>query len=78
VSSSRPPERWPPSAPDGRFGEPDPDDDDTGPLQVSTPSPSMTLGTTAVKPTPYPRGNCREMPACIPRVIAPGRAGSNH
>ena len=41
VSSSRPPERWPPSAPDGRFGDPDPDDDDTGPMQISTPSLSV-------------------------------------
>ena len=41
MSSSRPPEPWPPSTPDGRFGEPDPDDDDTGPLQVSTPSLSV-------------------------------------
>lgn len=41
MSSSRPPERWPRSASDGRFGEPDPDDDDTGPMQVSTPSLSV-------------------------------------
>jgi hypothetical protein len=41
VSSPRPPEPWPPSTPEGRFGQPDPDDDDTGPLQVTTPSPSV-------------------------------------
>jgi hypothetical protein len=39
VSSSSPPERRSPSTPDGRFGEPDPDDADTGPLHISTPPP---------------------------------------
>ena len=41
MSSSLPPEPWPPSTPEGRFGEPDPDDDETGPLQVTTPSQSV-------------------------------------
>jgi hypothetical protein len=36
VSSPRPPDPWPPSTPEGRFGQSDPDDDDTGPLQVTT------------------------------------------
>ncbi len=40
MSSSRPPE-WPPSTPEGRFGETDPDDVDTGPLHLSTPAPSV-------------------------------------
>jgi serine/threonine kinase PknH len=37
VNSSHPPESWPPSTPDGRFGEPEPDDEDTGPLHILTP-----------------------------------------
>lgn len=41
MSSSRPPEPWPPSTPGGGFGEPDPDEDDTGPLLISTPSPAV-------------------------------------
>jgi serine/threonine kinase PknH len=41
VSSSRPPEPWPPSTPEGGLGQPDPDEDDTGPLPISTPSPAV-------------------------------------
>lgn len=41
MSSSLPPEPWPPSTPEGRFEEPDPDDDETGPLQVTTPPQSV-------------------------------------
>jgi hypothetical protein len=41
VSSSRPPEPWPPSTPEDGFAEPEPDDDDTGPLHISTPSPAV-------------------------------------
>jgi hypothetical protein len=40
VSSSRPPEPWPPSTPDDTSEEPDSDDDDTGPLHISTQSPA--------------------------------------
>jgi hypothetical protein len=40
VSSSRPPEPWPPSTPDDRSEEPDSDDDNTGPLHISAPPPA--------------------------------------
>ena len=43
MSSSQTPDSWP-SAPEGRFAEPDPDDADTGPLHISTPPGSLPEG----------------------------------
>lgn len=43
MRSSEPPDSWP-SAPEGGFAEPDPDDADTGPLHISTPPPSLPEG----------------------------------
>jgi hypothetical protein len=78
VSSCSPPERWPPSTPDGRFGEPDPDDADTGPLHISTPPPSNDDSRRDGGETnSLPREDSWEMPACTPRVTARGRARSN-
>jgi serine/threonine kinase PknH len=39
VSSPRSPQPWRPSTPEDRFGEPAPNDDDTGPLHVPAPPP---------------------------------------
>jgi hypothetical protein len=40
MSSPRPPDPWP-STPEGRSSEPEPDDEETGPINVSTPSTSF-------------------------------------
>jgi serine/threonine kinase PknH len=43
VSSPPPPDPWPAesSSPEGRFAELDPNDDDTGPLRIPTPPPTV-------------------------------------
>ncbi len=64
MSSTQPPDPWQahPSTPEHEVYEPDPDDDDTEPLQVSTPSPDDW------DPRDRHRPLARGLPATVPRL----------
>jgi len=64
MSATQPPDPWQAnsSTPEHEVYEPDPDDDDTGPLQVFTPSPDDW------DPRDRHRLLARELPATVPRL----------
>jgi hypothetical protein len=64
MSATQPPDPWQANSPtpEHEVYEPDPDDDDTGPLQVSTPSPDDG------DPPDRHRLLARKLPATVPRL----------